>query len=122
MSAIVKYRVLALTLCVSALGLSGLAGCAVQTASGDPTLQGEEGAAHAESTTSAGAQAGQTVQIPTLGIGVTTPRAPAQAPGRSGTESSADEVKAEAKSNCQGAGCATGSSSDNTQPLPWIDH
>jgi hypothetical protein len=121
MRAFVTYRscLLAVALGVSALALGG---CAVETASGDPTST-EEG--KPAGTSASAAPAGENASTPaassSAGAVLFPTRQPVGTSSRPGTESSADAVKAETStesSNCSGNNC--GNNQDGTQPLPWI--
>jgi hypothetical protein len=120
MRAFVTYRscLLALALGVSALAL---AGCAVETASGDPTST-EEGkpAGTSASAPPAGENASTPAASSSAGAVLSPTRPPIGTSSQPGTESSADAVKAETSTesnNCTGNNC---SNQDNSQPLPWI--
>jgi hypothetical protein len=112
----VRSQMFAVTLGLCALGMGG---CAVQTASGDPTsTQTEEGRDPA-GTASGETSAGQ-VDVPS-GDNL-NPVHPVSTTGKEPqTESSADSVKAQATSAnpCTSNNCPS-SNSDNSTPLPWV--
>jgi hypothetical protein len=119
-SSMVRSHVLAFALGLSALAAFGLGGCAVQTASGDPTSQTEEGRAEPAGSASSDSTAGTTEATESPGYN------PVHAASQSGakkptTESSAAEVKAQVQAGCAANNSCSGGAQDNTQPLPWIE-
>jgi hypothetical protein len=119
--AMVRSYLLALALAL-AVGVSSFAlgGCTLQTASGDPTAT-EEGKSAETTPNGSAAPAGETSPsssaAPSSSGAVLYPtRPPVGSSGGTGTESSADAVKAETSTESSN----TGSTQDNTQPLPWI--
>jgi hypothetical protein len=122
MRAIGIYRscVLAFTLGLSTLAVGGMAGCAVQTANGDPAAETEQGSPRGEPASEPTSETGQTVETPAASADLDT--SPTTGGTKSGTESSAAAVKAQATPPACVASnsCGNSGASDNTQPLPWI--
>ena len=110
---------LALTLALSALATLPLGGCAVQTASGDPSSTAtEEGTPRSESSGST-AQPGQATGTPSETTPTTPYVAPARQPLANSPKASTDPDPVVKPQSCAGTS-PCGSSQDNTEPLPWI--
>ncbi|MGO9709888.1 MAG: hypothetical protein ACLQBL_13555 [Polyangiaceae bacterium] len=113
----VRSQMFAVMLGLCALGMGG---CAVQTASGDPsstqTEEGRDPAGTSSSATSSG-------QVDDPSGGNLNPVHPVSTNGKEPqTESSADAVKAQSTSStpCTASNTCPNSNSDNSQPLPWV--